>query len=216
MNWDNIDFYLVFDLFILLLIGMGPKIALVPFIDLTKDMDSDTQHKVARRMVQTGVTTALILAVLGWFLMRLLHFSAGAANIAGGIVLLLLALHMLVSPGKDEDHQERASGRDAMQMALYPLAVPYLLNPAGIAALVIASSEVDSLLMGVILLALVLIVGAIDWLVFMNMDKLAKHLDPSRLAVTEAVFGVLLAALAVQLMLDGLHYLGIISLLSGH
>jgi len=81
---------------------------------------------------------------------------------------------------------------------------------------VIASSEVDSLLMGIILLALVLIVGAIDWLVFMNMDKLAKHLDPSRLAVTEAVFGVLLAALAVQLMLDGLHYLGIISLLSGH
>ena len=215
MNWDNIDFYLVFDLFILLLIGMGPKIALVPFIDLTKDMEGDMQRKVAQRMVQTGVTTALILAVLGWFLMRLLHFSAGAANIAGGIVLLLLALHMLVSPGKD-DHHEKASGRDPMQMALYPLAVPYLLNPAGIAALVIASSEVDSILMGVILVGLVLLVGAIDWLVFRNMNKISKYLDPTRLAVTEAVFGVLLAALAVQLMLDGLHYLGIISLLSGH
>lgn len=215
MNWDNIDFYLVFDLFILLLIGMGPKIALVPFIDLTKNMDGDTQRKVAQRMVQTGVTTALILAVLGWFLMRLLHFSAGAANIAGGIVLLLLALHMLVSPGK-EDHHEKASGRDPMQMALYPLAVPYLLNPAGIAALVIASSEVDSLLMVVVLVGLVLLVGLIDWLIFRNMDKISKHLDPSRLAVTEAVFGVLLAALAVQLMLDGLHDLGIISILAGH
>ena len=215
MNWDSIDFYLVFDLFILLLIGMGPKIALVPFIDLTKDMDSETQRKVAQRMVQTGVTTALILAVLGWFLMRLLHFSAGAANIAGGIVLLLLALHMLVSPGKD-DHHEKATGRDAMQMALYPLAVPYLLNPAGIAALVIASSEVDSILMGVILVGLVLLVGVIDWVLFRNMNKLAQYLDPSRLAVTEAVFGVLLAALAVQLMLDGLHDLGIISILTGH
>jgi multiple antibiotic resistance protein len=215
MNWNNIDFYLVFDLFILLLIGMGPKIALVPFIDLTKDMEGDMQRKVAQRMVRTGVTTALLLAVLGWFLMRLLHFSAGAANIAGGIVLLLLALHMLISPGKD-DHHEKASGRDAMQMALYPLAVPYLLNPAGIAALVIASSEVDSILMGVILVGLVLLVGAIDWLVFSNMNKISKYLDPSRLAVTEAVFGVLLAALAVQLMLDGLHVLGIISLLSGH
>ena len=215
MNWDSIDFYLVFDLFILLLIGMGPKIALVPFIDLTKDMDSETQRKVAQRMVQTGVTTALILAVLGWFLMRLLHFSAGAANIAGGIVLLLLALHMLVSPGKD-DHHEKATGRDAMQMALYPLAVPYLLNPAGIAALVIASSEVDSILMGVILVGLVLLVGVIDWVLFRNMNMLAQYLDPSRLAVTEAVFGVLLAALAVQLMLDGLHDLGIISILTGH
>jgi len=52
--------------------------------------------------------------------------------------------------------------------------------------------------------------------IFRNMNKLAKYLDPSRLAVTEAVFGVLLAALAVQLMLDGLHDLGIISILSGH
>ena len=220
MNFDNIDFYLIFDLFILLLIGMGPKIALVPFLDLTRDMDGDTQRKVAQRMVQTGVVTALLLVFLGWLLMRLLHFSPGAANIAGGIVLLLLALHMLVSPGK-EDHHDKATGRDAMQMALYPLAVPYLLNPAGIAVLVIASGDIASvetntLVMLVILVALVLLMGLIDWLVFNNIDKLAKHLDPSRLAVTEAVFGVLLAALAVQLMLDGLHDLGIISMLVSH
>lgn len=215
MNLGDIDFYLVFDLFMLLLIGMGPKIALVPFLDLTKGMDADTQKKVARRMVQTGVTTALILVFFGGLLMKLLHFSPGAANIAGGIVLLLLALHMLVSPGK-EDHHEKASGRDAMKMALYPLAVPYMLNPAGIAVLVIYSSDISSVLMLVILVALVLIMGVLDWYVFSNMDKLAKHLDSSRLAVTEAVFGVLLAALAVQLMLDGLDLLGIISILGGH
>ena len=199
----------------LLLIGMGPKIALVPFLDLTKGMDGDTQKKVARRMVQTGVTTALILVFFGGLLMKLLHFSPGAANIAGGIVLLLLALHMLVSPGK-EDHHEKASGRDAMKMALYPLAVPYMLNPAGIAVLVIYSSDISSVVMLIILVALVLIMGALDWYVFSNMDKLAKHLDSSRLAVTEAVFGVLLAALAVQLMLDGLHVLGIITMLGAH
>jgi multiple antibiotic resistance protein len=202
-------------MFLLLLIGMGPKIALVPFLDLTKGMDGDTQQKVARRMVQTAVTTALILGVLGWFLMRLLHFTPGAANIAGGIVLLLLALHMLTSPGKD-DHHEKAGGRDAMQMALYPLAVPFLLNPAGIAAIVIASSEIASLAMVVILIGLILIVGALDWLIFSNMDKLARHLDPSRLAVTEAVFGVLLAALAMQLMLDGLADLGILAMAVAH
>ena len=215
MNLGEIDIWLIFDMFLLLLIGMGPKIALVPFLDLTKGMDSDTQHKVARRMVQTAVTTALLLAVLGWFLMRLLHFTPGAANIAGGIVLMLLALRMLVSPGKD-DHHEKASGRDPMEMALYPLAVPLLLNPAGIAAIVIASSEIASLAMAVILIGLILLVGAFDWLIFSNMDKLAKHLDPSRLAVTEAVFGVLLAALAVQLMLDGLADLGILAMAVVH
>ena len=156
MNLGDIDFYLVFDLFMLLLIGMGPKIALVPFLDLTKGMDADTQKKVARRMVQTGVTTALILVFFGGLLMKLLHFTPGAANIAGGIVLLLLALHMLVSPGK-EDHHEKAGSRSPMQMALYPLAVPYMLNPAGIAVLVIYSSDISSVLMLVILVAIVLI-----------------------------------------------------------
>jgi multiple antibiotic resistance protein len=215
MDFEQIDFYQVFDLFMLLLIGMGPKIALVPFMDLTRDLEGEQQRKVAQQMVRTGVGTALMLVFLGWFLMRLLHFTPGAANIAGGIVLLLLALNMLVSPGK-EDHHERSQGRDLMQMALYPLAVPYLLNPAGIAALVIASSEINSVVYLLILVGLVLLVGVFDWLIFRNMDKLAKHLDPSRLAVTEAIFGVLLAALAVQLVVDGLAELGIISNILGH
>lgn len=211
---ENIDFYLIFDLFLLLLIGMGPKIALVPFLDLTKGMDAETQKNIANQMVRTAVFTALILVVLGWFLMRLLHFTPGAANVAGGIVLILIALHMLVSPGKKEDPHEAAESRTPMQMALYPLAVPYLLNPAGIAALVIASNDADSIFYGLILVALVLVIGALDFAVFRNMDKLAKHLDPSRLAVTEAVFGVLLAALSVQLMVDGLADLGIITVIA--
>ena len=75
-----------------------------------------------------------MLVFLGWFLMQLLQFTPGAANIAGGIVLLLLALLILLSPGREE-HHEKSSGHDLMKMALYPLAVPYLLNPAGIAVL---------------------------------------------------------------------------------
>lgn len=211
MLFGEIDFYQIFDLFILLLIGMGPKIALVPFLDLTANMDGEQKKQVANRMVRTAVGTALLLVFLGWFLMRLLHFTPGAANVAGGIVLLLLALHMLVSPGKEkDDHHKEASGRDALQIALYPLAVPYLLNPAGIATLVIASADIQTVLDVVVLVALVLLVGVIDWLIFGNIDKLASHLDKSRLAVTEAIFGVLLAALAVQLMIDGLAFLGVI------
>jgi multiple antibiotic resistance protein len=215
MELGDIDLWVVFDMFVLLLIGMGPKIALVPFLELTAGMDADTQHAVARRMVRTAVITALILVFLGGLLMWLLHFTPGAANIAGGIVLLLLALNMLVSPGKS-DHHEKAGDRDPIRMALYPLAVPFLLNPAGIAVLVVASADATSILMFVILVGLVLLMGALDLLVFTNLDRLSKHLDPHRLAVTEAVFGVLLAALAVQLMLDGLFDLGIISMASGH
>ena len=95
-----------------------------------------------------AVGTALLLQLLGGILMRLLHFTPGAANIAGGIVLLILALRMLDSPGKTESRED-ATNHDPMHMAIYPLAVPYLLNPAGIAALVILSNDINSLLMGV-------------------------------------------------------------------
>ena len=212
----DIDFFLIFDMFILLLIGMGPKVALVPFLDLTAEMEEETQNKVARQMVRTAVIVALILVILGGLFMKLLHFTPGALSIAGGIVFLLLSLHMISGANKSNDHDEKkAAGRDPMQMALYPLAVPYLLNPAGIAVIVIASGEANSALMYALLVGLVLLMGVFDMLVFGNLNKLSKHLDPSRMVVTEVVFGVLLAALAVQLVLDGLADLKIISALGG-
>jgi multiple antibiotic resistance protein len=207
---DNIDIYLAFDLFLLLLIGMGPKIALVPFLEATQGVEAETQRKIANTMVRTAVGTALLLVVLGWFLMRLLHFTPGAANVAGGIVLLLISLSMVVSPAKKHDPKAEAGDRDPQKMAIYPLAVPYLLNPAGIATLVIVSDDIDSLLFGAIVIGIVLLVGLIDFAVFRNVDKLSKQLDPSRMVITEVLFGVLLTALAVQLVVDGLADLGII------
>jgi len=211
MTLGEIDIWQLLDIFILLLIGMGPKVALVPFLDLTAGMDSEIQKKVANRMVRTATIVALILLVLGAFLMKLLHFSEAALYIAGGIVFLLVALRMLAEAGEEEEgHHEKASGRDAEKMALYPLAVPYLLNPAGITLLVVFSGAIDSWLMLGMMVILVLLVAALDWLVFTNLDRISQHLDKSRLAVTEAVFGVLLAALAVELVIKGLADLGVI------
>jgi small neutral amino acid transporter SnatA (MarC family) len=63
-----------------------------------------------------------------------------------------------------------------------------------------------------IMVILVLLVAAFDWLVFTNMDIMARYLNKARLAVTESVFGILLAALAVELVLRGLADLGVIDL----
>ena len=215
MTLGEIDVWQILDILVLLLIGMGPKVALVPFLGLTADMDSETRKEVANRMVRTATAVALVLLVLGAFLMKLLHFSPEALFIAGGIVFLLVALRMLAEAGDEEEHHEKANGRDAMKLAGYPLAVPYLLNPAGITLLVIYSGAIDSWIMLGIMVALVLLVGAFDWLIFSNLDRIAKYLDKSRMAVTEAVFGVLLAALAVELVLRGLADLGVLGLV-GH
>jgi multiple antibiotic resistance protein len=212
VDTSSVDVYLLIDIFLLLLIGVGPKIALVPFLEVTAGMDAATKARVTRSMLTTAGVVALILIVLGELLRKLLHFSTGALSIAGGIILLIIAVGMIRGPGDAQTEHHDASGRDPMRLAVFPLAVPYLLNPVGIVVLVTVSADATSvrLLAGVIaLLALVL---ALDILVFRWANRVSDHLDAGRMLVTEKVFGVLLAALAVQLALNGLADVGVIHL----
>lgn len=144
MNFDRIDTELVTGL--LLLIGIGPKIALVPFLEKTKGMDAHKTREIDTRMVTVAIVTALILFFAGAFLMKLLHITGGAVSIGGGIVLMLLALKMTLRPEHPPVEAEEGSERviDHHQLAVYPLAVPYLLNPVGMTVLIIASDKAHS------------------------------------------------------------------------
>jgi multiple antibiotic resistance protein len=189
---------------------MGPKIALVPFLEKTKNFDAETQRAVGRRMVMTAVVTALVLFVFGALLMRLLHITGGAVAVAGGIILAILAIEMVAGPGK-KVVEEVGVEEDPERIAVYPLAIPYLLNPVGITILIIASGEVVSIASAALVSGLVFLVGSFDYLIFANIDKLAKRLNPTTLVISEVVFGILLTAVAVQLAVSGLSSLGIIS-----
>ena len=214
MNFAIIDVELVVKLLLLLLIGMGPKIALVPFLEKTKHLDPQTQRAVGRRMVKTAVITALVLLATGWLLMRLLHIGGGAVAVGGAIVLAILAIKMAAGPVKKVE-EESGVPEDPKELAVYPLAVPYLLNPVGITIIIIASGEIVSVASTELVLGLILLVGAADYLIFANIDKLSRRLNPVSLIISEVVFGILLTAVAVQLMVYGLGELGIIAA-AGH
>ena len=214
MKHTSVDIYLVIDTFLLLLIGIGPKIALVPFVEITAPLDTATKALIVRKMLITAAVVALILVGLGEFLSRLLHFSAGSLSVAGGIILFIIAITM-VRGSAEPDGNQAITGRDPMRIAVFPLAIPYLLNPAGIVALVTLSAEADSVAVFAMVLAVLALVLALDVAVFRLANRASDHLDESRMLVTEKIFGILLAALAVQLVLDGLHSVGVIHL-TGH
>jgi MarC family membrane protein len=211
MNHTSVTFELVIDTFLLLLIGIGPKIALVPFLEVTATIDSATRVRVVRKMLTTAGVVALILVGLGELLSRLLHFSTGSLSIAGGLILVIIAVTMVLGTG-DPQESKAIKGRDPMSIAVYPLAVPYLLNPAGIVTLVTLSAEADSASVFAMVVVLLGVVLALDVVVFRWASRVSDHLDESRMLVTEKIFGVLLAALAVQLVLDGLHSVGVVHL----
>ena len=215
INLSTIDLTTVIDVFLLLLIGIGPKIALVPFLELTAKMDDQVKDRVTRKMLRTATITALLLMVFGGLLTRLLHFSTGALAIAGGIVLLVISIAMILSRGEEQTQSPSLLANDPLRLAVFPLAVPYLLNPAGIVTLVTVSAEAGSLSIFVIVLGLLAVVIGLDVVIFRWAKQVSAHLDASRMLVTEKVFGFLLAALAIQLVLEGLADVGVIHLV-GH
>ena len=215
MDFTVIDATLVGKLLLLLLIGMGPKIALVPFLEKTHSFDAETKVRIGRQMVLTALVTALVLFATGALLMRLLHITGGAVAVAGGIILALIAIKMASGP-TEKPNEDVGIPIDPAKIAVFPLAVPYLLNPVGITVIILASGEVVSIASAVLVTGLILIVGAFDYLVFTNIDKLAKRMKPASLIVSEVVFGILLTAVAIQLIVSGLGNLGIITPTAAH
>ena len=215
MELETLNAAFVIDTFLLLLIGVGPKIALVPFLEATKDMPELTKRRVLRKMLTTAATVAVLLLVLGGLLTRLLHFSPGALGVASGIILLIIAVTMVLGQHDSNGGSHSAEQDDPMRMAVFPLAVPYLLNPAGIVVLVTASAEASSVAVVAVVVGVLIVILALDVAVFRWAVHVSNHLDASRMLVTEKVFGFLLAALAVQLALNGLSDVGVIHL-TGH
>ena len=197
------------DTFLLLLIGIGPKLALVPFVEITASLDQATKRRVLRKMLTTAAAVAVVLMVLGELLRSLLHFTIGSLSIAGGVILLVLAVWMVLGPPASSSH--RNEGKDPMQLAQFPLAVPYLLNPVGIVGLMTISAEAKSLSVFAVEFAILVVVLLLDVVVFRWANGVSEKLDESRMMVTEKVFGFLIAAIAVQLVLDGLASVGVIA-----
>lgn len=195
------------DTFLVLLIGIGPKLALVPFLQITAPLDPDIKRRVQRKMLITAASVAVILLILGELLRTLLHFTVASLSIAGGVILLVLAVWMVLGQGSGS---QRTASQDPMQLAQFPLAVPYLLNPVGIVGLVTISAEAESVSVLAVAVGILAVVLLIDIAVFRWADKVSAKLDENRMLVTEKVFGFLIAAIAVQLVLDGLASAGII------
>lgn len=208
--------FLTIDVFLTLFIGMGPVKALLVYLALTKDASRELQRNVARKAVLTATVVGILLLVAGAVFMQILHFSQGALTVAGGLILLILALNIVLSPAEKEEQGAAPDEAALMSAALYPLGIPLLLNPIGIVALTVFSAESQTLVDLAILLGMLLLVAFIDLLIFGAAHRVDRFLTHERILVLEKVLGILLAALAVQLILNGLAELGIVTMTGAH
>jgi multiple antibiotic resistance protein len=182
--------------FVILLVIMDPVAALPVFIGLTRGFTADARRRAAIRATIAAGGLVLGFAVGGDLLLSYLDVSLDALAIAGGLLLLLLALEML--RGIDEPAD---GGGD---IALVPLASPLVAGPGAIATTIILARQNPgvggrvSVVLGavgaVVVVGLVLLVG----------NAVARRMPAAIGVFLTRVFGLILAAIGVQLILDGI------------
>jgi multiple antibiotic resistance protein len=121
----------------------------------------------------------------------------------------------MVAGGGGTTHREHGDP-DPMSLAVSPLAIPLTLNPVGIVILMVASVEVQDLTTALLIIAMIVVIALIDLGVLYSADRVAKYLSHATVELLERVLGILLGALAIELVVTGLATLGIINLTAGH
>jgi MarC family membrane protein len=186
-------------------------VGLVPtFLAVTEGLPRTLRRSVA---VRASVIAALILigATLGGdWLLRTLSISLPAFRIAGGLLLFSIASEMVfgVRIRREAEVAEEALEEQARNIAAFPLAIPLMAGPGAITAAVLLAGRTggDPRLIA-LLIAIVVLVAAGCYVAFLFAERIGRFLGLTGNIVLSRLLGVLLAALAVQFVVDGIRAL---------
>lgn len=200
------------DIFVILLITIGPLKAAIVYAKLTGKADFAFKRQVAFKTVTVATIVCLLFVFAGQWLLGVFHVSLPALKIAGGLILLLFALDMVMGSEKKTEDGDALPSAD---IAIYPLAMPLMATPQGLVAITAIVATRDAFVDLLAIAVMVLIVMAINLGVLLSADRLLKKGGGGAMVVVGKVVGLLLAALAVQLMISSFRDLGLIAAATG-
>jgi multiple antibiotic resistance protein len=206
----------LFDVAVAFFIGMGPIKIVVAYLAMTHGAAPAIRRRVAIRTVVAATATAIALVFGGALLLRLFHIESAALIIAGGLVMIVYGLMSVVEGPIHEDEPEAPSDAALLRAAIFPLAVPLLLNPAGIAAAMILSVELVESGGYVATAVVVMVIAAIDLAVLLFAGRAGHRIPYAAITILEKVFGTLLVAIGVQLLVVATTRLGLLAPLVPH
>ncbi len=183
-------------------LGLAPA-----FVAVTHDIAPPDRRKVALR---AAVIAAILLAgtaLVGNWLLARLGITIPAFRIAGGLLLFAIAFEMVlgVRIGREARQAERAMEERVRHIAAFPLATPLMAGPGAITAtLLLAGRAGGDPIMLAILIAIIAVVAAVSAAAFLLAVPITRMLGTSGNVVLSRVLGIVLAALAVQFVLDGI------------
>jgi len=184
------------------------------FAALTVTSDARTRRAMAIRGTFIAACILMCFALLGEYLLTGLGISLAALRISGGILLLLIGIDKVFarsSNGASTTREEQEEAEIKEDISVFPLATPLLAGPGTMGATILLMSDVkDSVSHQLIVVGAILAILLITLAALLSASKLQKLLGVTGMHVVGRVMGVLLAALAVQFILDGIRQSGLI------
>lgn len=190
--------------FVLLLLVLDPFGSLPIFISVLKGVPPERRTRVAVREVLIAFCVLLAFMFAGQGFLNLMHLSERSLEVAGGVILLIIAIRMIFTSGS----QIYASDGGAREPFIFPLAVPLLAGPSAMATvLLLASRQPDKLMTWVGALTCAMLVSGA---VLLLCERIRRWVGDSVVAATEKLMGLVLTAIAVEMILAGLkrYFLG--------
>jgi multiple antibiotic resistance protein len=183
-------------------------VAVIPaFVAMTPHDTPEQRIRSARLACCVVAAVLMIFAIAGKWIFKFLGITIPAFQIAASIVLLLVALDMLRAQRSrvQETREETAAGMDKNDIAITPLAVPMLAGPGAISTAILLQGQAAGDIPKTIALYLcILAVAFVSYLVLRISARGARWLNPIAMKVTTRIMGLLLAAVAVQFMLNAI------------
>ena len=194
---------------------VGPLDVAALFAALTHDSTASERRAMALKGSLIGGGILLFFALFGEVVLAHFGISLPALRTAGGILLLMIAIDMVFarpSGGTTTTSEENAEAADKQDLSVFPLATPLIAGPGAIGAaiLLVADAQGNLIQISVVVGALLAIV-LLAFLLMLMATQVQRLLGVTGLHVVSRIVGVLLAALAVQFIFDGIGASGILS-----
>jgi multiple antibiotic resistance protein len=190
-----------------LLVIMDPIATVPAFLAMTPYDTVSNRVRMARLACLVSAGVLIMFVLVGEGLFRLLGITVSAFKIAGSIVLLLIALDMLRAQRSpvQETSEEKQAGAQKDDIAITPLGIPMLAGPGAISTVILLKSHAKDLAQSSALVLCVCVVCFICyWVLRLAATHGARLFTPIAMKLTTRIMGLLLAALAIQFILDAI------------
>jgi len=203
-NWSEYTRF-----FTALLVILDPFMAIPILLALTTDYTDAERNRLVRTTALAVAAVLIVMALLGETLLHFLGTSLGSFRVGGGIVLFLMALAMLQAQADSmrTSPQEERSAASRASIAVVPLAIPLLAGPGAMSTVIIAMHRSAEPHHAALIIGIIVLVSLILWLVLRLARPIGRVLGDIGLNILNRLFGLILAAIAVEVIANGLKQL---------